>query len=207
MQSAYHDPWVPCDLLLFYSSHHSLALGYVLVFPRSLPCMILLEGFTVSSAFDASAYWSHDSLLHSLQVQKCHQTGETSLTKPWPFTIYPSYFIFKRTLKASWSRDLILYHGPFKRSWHASVCWVNYWMVKDLPGKVTLPSTAWYFCISLNALMYPCRILPCAPVWILMVILSEKAFSKFSWYLDECSSHGKWFWKAKCTVDFLALDF
>lgn len=102
---------------------------------------------------------------------------------PWPNpdpspSIHLTLFL-KEHSKLLGVRDFILYHGPFKRFWQASVCWMNYWMVKDLPGKVTLSSTAWYFCISLNALTYPRRILPCVPVWILMVILSEKALSLY----------------------------
>ena len=50
-----------------------------------------------------------------------------------------------------------------------------------------------------------CHVFLCGFWW--WFSLKKLSLFMFSWYLDECSSHGKWFWKAKCTVDFLALDF
>lgn len=170
-------------LYLFCSSHHSLALGYVLIFPPSLPCMILLEGFTVSSAFDASTCWSHDIPPHSLQVQKCHQTGETSLTKSWPFTIYPSYFIFKGTLKASWSQGLcIMDHlrDPDTQVYVESIIeWSRIFLVRLLcqvqPGISVFHSMLW--CIHVGS----CHVSLCGFWWWSSL---KKAFSLYLYFLD-----------------------
>ena len=212
MKSACCDPWVPCDLLFTYSVPATTVLLWVMFwfFPQACHAWSYLKALQFPLPLMPPLVGQMTFLLIPFKCKNVIKLERLPWPNPDPSSSIHLTLFLKEHSKLHGVRDFTLYHGPFKRFWHASVCWSNYWMVKDLPGKVTLPSTAWYFCISLNALLYPCRILPRVPVWILTVILSEKSFlylSIFSWYLDECSSHGKWFWKAKCTVDFLALDF
>ena len=89
--------------------------------------------------------------------------------------------------------------------WHVEwiIEWSRIYLVRlhrqVQPGISVFHSVLWHIHVG------SCHVSLCGFWW--WFSLKKLSLFMFSWYLDECSSHGKWFWKAKCTVDFLALDF